>query len=423
MTPAAVSVKDESGAFTREFLAAAHTVYTATDGPGQVADAAAQIAERHPVSQAEAEDAVRQGRGGLGRQVAITWADTIAPENVEWLWENRVPIGMISGLYGVEGMGKSMETIRIAAAVTRGDLAGIREGDPQRVLFATTEDSWAHVIAPRLLAAKADMSMVGQIRVQDKGSDEGLELPRDAGLLGAQVAEHGVGLVILDPVVSHLEGRADSHNAKDVRKALEPLARAAEANGFAVLGIMHFNKERGADSRQRGQGSSAFREVFRSTLVFGPDPDRPEDASARIVALDKNNLVPPQPSYRMRIEGVTLDQTDSKGRPIQTARIAVGEPCAYTAAELLEAASGSRSVGVSEAAEAARLFLVARLDDGDGAAPVQATKKAAEAEGISATALDKARKGIGLKSRRIKGTPDEWEWYEPAAAGERLSVG
>jgi AAA domain len=371
-----------------------------------------------------AEAIVVEARASQGRRVAITWASEIPMANVVWIWENRIPLGMLSGLYGVEGMGKSMETIRIAAAVTRGDLPGALEGNPRRVLIATTEDTWRHTIKPRLVAAGADVSMVGHFRVADGDRDGGFELPRDAEILAEAAAEHEVGLVILDPVLSHLEGRADSHNTKDVRKALEPLQRAAETAEFGVLGIMHFNKEKGSDTRQRSQASSAFREVFRSTLVFGPDPDRPEDASARVVALDKNNLVPPQPSYRMRIEGVTLDDTDPKtGEPIKTARIVLGEPCAYTAEELLDAASGRRDAGISDAAETARLFLVRQLDDGKGAANISGTKAAAEAEGISVTALDKARKNLGLKSRRIAGAEaTEWEWYDPVAAGEKLGI-
>jgi hypothetical protein len=422
----AVKIKTPSGEFTRRFLGAANTVYAATpDAPDRVANAAAKLAEAHAeLTQAEAVRAVELARGGVGRRVAITWASEISMANVVWIWENRIPLGMLSGLYGVEGMGKSMETIRIAAAVTRGDLPGALEGKPRRVLIATTEDTWRHTIKPRLVAAGADVSMVGHFRVADGDRDAGFELPRDAEILAEAAAEYEVGLVILDPVLSHLEGRADSHNTKDVRKALEPLQRAAETAEFGVLGIMHFNKEKGSDTRQRSQASSAFREVFRSTLVFGPDPDRPEDASARVVALDKNNLVPPQPSYRMRIEGVTLDDADPKtGEPIKTARIVLGDPCSYTAEELLDAASGRRDAGISDAAETARLFVVRQLDEGKGVAPVKATKAAAAAEGISTTALDKARKGLGLKARRIEGTQGEWEWYDAATAGERLAIG
>jgi RecA-family ATPase len=342
--------------------------------------------------------------------------------NVRWLWENRIPLGMLSGLYGVEGMGKSLETVRIAAAVTRGDLPGALEGEPRRVLIATTEDGWRETIAPRLKAAGADMSMVGHWRITENGSDEAPELPRDADILAEDARGNNVGLVILDPVVSHLDGRADSHKAKDVRKALEPLHRVAEIEGFAVLGIMHLNKEKGSDSRQRGQGSTAFREVFRSTLVFGPDPDAPQDKSARVVALDKNNLVPPQPAYRMQIESVTLEDADpDTGEPIRTARILLGEEASYTAEDVLEAAATGKARGLSEKADRARLFLRERLAAGGGVTPTKETEAAAEAEGISATALRKAREDLKLKSRRVPGAEGTvWELYDPAEAGERL---
>ena len=356
----------------------------------------------------------------LDRRVVVTWASEYEMRNVEWLWENRIPLGMISGLYGVEGMGKSMETVRIAAGVTRGGLPGALEGQPRRVLIATTEDGWRETVAPRLKAADADMNMVGHLRVTEDGDDDGLEIPRDAGLLANAARADDVALVILDPVVSHLDGKADSHKTKDVRKALEPLHRAAETSGFGVLGIMHFNKEKGTDPRQRGQMSSAFREVFRSTLVFGPDPDRPDDKSARVVALDKNNLVPPQPSHRMRIEGVTLEETDPKtDKPIHTARIVKGEQCSYTAEELLEAAAGVKPRALSEQGGEARAFFMAALQDGGGVCDVGVTKAAAAEAGISETALDKAKRSLRLGSRRAA-EGNGWEWYDREAAGEML---
>jgi AAA domain len=367
-----------------------------------------------------AEQIITEAAASLGRRIVVTWANEYELRNVRWLWDKRVPLGMLSGLYGVEGMGKSMETARIAAGVTRGKLPGDLEGQPRRVLIATTEDGWQETVAPRLKAAGADMEMVGHVRIGDGDGDEGLELPRDAELLGEFAQTSDVALVVLDPVVSHLDGRAESHKTKDVRKALEPLHRAAETAGFAVLGIMHFNKEKGTDTRQRSQMSSAFREVFRSTLVFGPDPDAREDKSRRVVALDKNNLVTPQPSYRMKIESVTLEDADPEsGDPIQTARIVIGEACSYTAEELLEAAAGAKPKALSDEADQARRFLLERVEAGDGATPVKATQTAADAAGISSTALDKARTTLKLGSRRVSGGT-AYEWYSKAAAGEEL---
>lgn len=383
--------------------------------------AEAKVKATYPDLAAEAVEGIMvEAVESMGRRIVVTWANEYELRNVRWLWDKRVPLGMLSGLYGVEGMGKSMETARIAAGVTRGKLPGDLEGQPRRVLIATTEDGWQETVAPRLKAAGADMEMVGHVRVGDGDGDEGLELPRDAELLGQFAQTSDVALVVLDPVVSHLDGRAESHKTKDVRKALEPLHRAAETAGFAVLGIMHFNKEKGSDTRQRSQMSSAFREVFRSTLVFGPDPDAREDKSRRVVALDKNNLVTPQPSYRMKIESFTLEDADPEsGEPIQTARIIMGDACSYTAEELLEAAAGAKPKALSDEADTARRFLLERIEAGGGATPVKETKTAADAAGISSTALDKARATLKLGSRRVSGGT-AYEWYDKAAAGEEL---
>ncbi len=383
----------------------------------------AKVKATYPDLAAEAVEGIMvEAVESMGRRIVVTWANEYELRNVRWLWDKRVPLGMLSGLYGVEGMGKSMETARIAAGVTRGELPGDLEGQPRRVLIATTEDGWQETVAPRLKAAGADMEMVGHVRIGDGNGDEGLELPRDAELLGEYAQTSDVALVVLDPVVSHLDNAAESHKTKDVRKALEPLHRAAETAGFAVLGIMHFNKEKGSDTRQRSQMSSAFREVFRSTLVFGPDPDAREDKSRRVVALDKNNLVTPQPSYRMKIESVTLKDADPEsGEPIQTARIVMGEACSYTAEELLEAAAGAKPKALSDEADTARRFLLERIEAGGGATPVKATQTAAKAHTpeIKPKALDKARTTLKLGTRRVDGGT-AYEWYDRAAAGEEL---
>lgn len=406
-------------------LATAREAYKGTPGDDLTKRLAveAKVKADYPDLAAEAVEGimVEASESMSGRRGKITWANEYELRNVRWLWQNRIPLGMLSGLYGVEGMGKSMETARIAAAVTRGDMPGALEGIPRRVLIATTEDGWRETIAPRLKAAGADMAMVGHYRITEDGSDESPELPRDAGVLAEDVRGHEVSLVILDPVVSHLDGRAESHKTKDVRKALEPLHRVAEQEGFAVLGIMHFNKEKSTDTRQRSQMSSAFREVFRSTLVFGPDPDALEDKTRRVVALDKNNLVAPQPSHRMTIESVTLEDADPEsGEPIRTAKITLGAECSYTAEELLEAASGSKPRGVSDAADAARKFLRERIEAGGGATPVKETKTAAAVEGITVTALDKARDALKIGTRRRSDGVSGYEWYDRAAAGEEL---
>ena len=44
----------------------------------------------------------------------------VAPEQVEWLWRERIAIGKLTLLVGDPGQGKSFLTLDIAARVSRG---------------------------------------------------------------------------------------------------------------------------------------------------------------------------------------------------------------------------------------------------------------------------------------------------------------
>src|SRR5947209_7077586 len=47
-------------------------------------------------------------------------ADAIAPAAVEWLWPDRIPQGMLTLFSGDPKLGKSLATLSLIAAVTRG---------------------------------------------------------------------------------------------------------------------------------------------------------------------------------------------------------------------------------------------------------------------------------------------------------------
>jgi hypothetical protein len=59
------------------------------------------------------------------------------------------------------GLGKSQWTLALAGRVTRGEL-----GDPAPVLIATSEDSIAATVKPRLEAVQADPNLYAFIKVQ-----------------------------------------------------------------------------------------------------------------------------------------------------------------------------------------------------------------------------------------------------------------
>lgn len=217
----------------------------------------------------------------------ITWADTITIRPVQWLWRGRIPVGELVLLGGREGTGKSSYCAHVAAQLTRGILDGDAYGKPRRVLYVGTEDSWEHTIAPRLIAAGADLSFVGRFDVEVDGETEIAVLPDDLEEFRAAICENDVAAVILDPLMDLLSMSLDSHKERDVREALRPLVAIAHDTGAVFLSIVHFSKGQG-DVASLITGSGAFKNVARAVFAFATDTTTSD--GERVMQQVKNSL-------------------------------------------------------------------------------------------------------------------------------------
>jgi hypothetical protein len=224
----------------------------------------------------------------LARRVLVTRASDIAPAPVTWVWQDRIPAGMVALVAGREGTGKSTMVLDRAARLTRGDLEGVHRSVPRSVIVVAAEDSWSHTIVPRLLVAGADLERVlrVQIDIRDLGVCE-LSLPDDVGTLAETIRAHDVAMVVLDPMISRLSRRLDTHRDAEVRLALEPLARLADETAAAVVGLIHVNKTSTRDPLTAVMGSRGFVALARAVLFVVADP---EDRKRRILSQVKNNV-------------------------------------------------------------------------------------------------------------------------------------
>jgi hypothetical protein len=162
------------------------------------------------------------------RSVSLTPASSIRIKPVHWLWADRIALGTLALLGGREGIGKSTVAYQLAADITRGRLPGCYAQRPRSVIVAATEDSWEHTIVPRLMAARADLDRVYRVDVVTyAGLETGLSLPRDMLGLEDAVREVDAALILLDPLMSRLDAKLDTHKDAEVRLALEPLVRTA----------------------------------------------------------------------------------------------------------------------------------------------------------------------------------------------------
>jgi hypothetical protein len=82
-----------------------------------------------------------------------------------------------------------------------------------------------------------------------------ISMPQDLHDLEQRAVEVGAVLLVLDPLMSRLSDRLDTHRDAEVRLALEPLAALANRAHLAVLGIIHHNKSGSTDPLQVIMGS------------------------------------------------------------------------------------------------------------------------------------------------------------------------
>lgn len=371
------------------------------DFPGNPAAAAKRAEARTPK---QAGVAVAETH----RKVKLTRASSIKVRPVRWLWSLRIALGTLALVGGREGIGKSTLCYQLAADVTRGRLPGQFHGIPKSVIVAATEDSWEHTIVPRLMAADADLDRVLRIDVvTSDGIDTSLSFPRDNAQLESSVLKEDVALILLDPLMSRLDGKLDTHKDAEVRLALEPLVAIAQRTGAAVVGLIHVNKGTSTDPLTLLMASRAFSAVARAVLFVMRDPD---DEELRVMGQPKNNLGRTDlASLTFRIESAHVADTDEG--PVWTGRINwIGETD-RSITDLL--ASSAETAEARSATSEAGAWLLDYLQSQGGTDDSASIKKEGAKAGHSQDALKRARPKVKVDIT-AEGFPRRTFWSLPA---------
>lgn len=365
-----------------------------------------QETTQQPQHQNTLNDPQQAPENSYGRRLEITPASLIKPVKVNWLWDEKYPLGALSLLSGRQGLGKSTLAMWIAAQITLGTLPGDLFGAPKNVIIAATEDTWEHTITPRLMAAGANLEKVFKVEAHETtdGVDwlEGINIERDIHRLKDLIKANDVALVILDPLTSRL-GDRDTHKDSETRKALEPIARLAEETGAAVIGLMHFNK--GATDPTLGvMGSTAFTAVARAVGVVASDP---EDDTGRkqLFAISKSNLGRiSDKTLAFMVANKTIFNGDEMELNIGAIEWAGESNTSLRTAMTSTPTDGADATLIEEACEWLEGFLTLYPNSGK-----REVYNAAKKEAITERTLERAAKKIGVEYRR-EGFPAKTFW-------------
>ena len=328
------------------------------------------------------------------RRLVLTPASEIEPEPVVWAWEDnnagRIPAGSFGLFAGREGTGKSSFLIWKAAQITKGELPGAFKGEPRPVIYVAVEDSWKYTIVPRLMAAGADLTIVYRAEVHTvEGDTVTLSLPYDNSLLEEAVSAYSVALVAIDPLMSAISDTLDTHVNRQVRRALDPLARLADRTGCIIGGIAHFNKSSGTDASSLITASGAFKDVARFIFAFAKDG---EDGT-QVITQTKNSLGRSDlPSLAYRIIEATVPTVKGEAK---VGRFVLDGETDRTVQDIL----GAQESQERDAKTRAKDYLKKALADGPRPT-TDVEEEAREVHSISKRTLERARTDLRIPAAK-----------------------
>lgn len=337
---------------------------------------------------------------GISRVVTRRMAD-IPAATLNWLWPSRIPLGKLTILSGDPGLGKSLVTLNIAAAVSRGGPWPCREGFAPLgdVLLVTAEDDAADTIRPRLEATGADVRRLHIVDGVEYTDTDGNSRQRPWNFTDTDALERTLAslpdckLVIVDPLSAYLAG-TDSHKNADVRALLAPLADMASRQSVALLCVSHLNKSNGP-AVYRTTGSLAFIAAARAASVVAKDQD---DPTRRLLLPIKSNLSADSRGLAYRV-GVMDGQPMVQWEP---------ESITVTADQAL-AAMHDDATDRSERQEATD-WLRALLESGPRSA--KEVRAAAGAAGLAWATVRRAKDLMGIRPAKTR-FDGGWEWALP----------
>lgn len=271
----------------------------------------------------------KRATSAAGRTLELVDLNDVEEEPIYWAIQDVFPLGTLAILSGTADVGKST---LLATWVTR-IMKGIAEGDldgPTTVLTAVGEDDLGRVLKPRMRAAGADLS-TGRfkvITVKSNGLDTSLQIQEDLEAIRQAVLDTGARVVILDPVISYVDG--DPNKPKDVRLAMDPVRDLATELNIAIICVLHFKKGAGT-AAEKLSGAHAWRDISRSHIFVVKD----EDTGVRYATVEKGNYTGKRVSFSFETEEVVYPNPTGQGKPITTARVINLERSTVTAHDVL----------------------------------------------------------------------------------------
>ena len=330
-----------------------------------------------------------------------TFAD-IEPEELQWLWPDKLPLGANTLFAGDPSLGKTLILIDCAARGSRGDdfLDGVVNdtGVFETILFSD-EDDPVTVIAPRLIGMGADRSKIHVLEMvsEQNGQERSFRLDKDLLKLREKLDEcPNVRLVIFDPL-SNYYGSKSGNNEQEVRSVLMPLSKLAQEYNVSIVTVMHNSKTQGRSAMHKTIGAVGNAGVARMGWTFLRDPQNPDE---KLMLQMKENLGK-FPGIKYRSKSVKVD---IKGKENSVAGIQYLGVSEAQADNIVMQSEDFKEKSVQPAIN----LIKAHLTPGNFILAAVLIEQAG-AQGISLGQLESARMKLGITKIKA-GSGIRWDW-------------
>lgn len=385
--------------------------------------------EEEPASEPESDDDDPKDMMQDVRGLQYTRASEVEMKDYEWLWENRFALGHLHALFGLPGQGKGMLMCAMAAILSRGSEWPDHSGKAPKMQCAilSAEDNANESLAPRLLAADADLDSVFIVQAtikemkkvpgsKAKSTSRVFNISDDLKKLTGLVKKHPeLKVLFIDPIGAFIGNgkQTDSYKSAEVRAILTPITEWASRRGICVIYISHANKNGTGRALNRMTDSQAFGAAPRFVWIVGPDPVNPESGN-KIFAAAKVNIAKEVSALEFRIEDAAITLA---GSPATRGRVHwLGESNATADQVVSPPTQNSRASAI----EAAETFLSDLIEK---SGPVKQADIKEKADGIhSWRTIRRAKRNLAIISRKEPGVLNgDWLWDFAMPDGEPAS--
>lgn len=317
-------------------------------------------------------------------------ASSLEMRSVEFLWKPYIQESAFHLLVGRKGAGKGSILAWLSANVTgEADF-----GDPRSVLWISTEDSFEIDVKPRFLSQGGDDDLL--LCVQQR-----VRLPQDIDVLHSACDDNGVGLLVIDPIVSTIGG-GNSNDEGAVIDAIGGLNQLADDLNLAVVGVRHIGKNIERGMLESVLGSAAWVNTPRAVLGIA------QDEAEKVVTMEilASNRVRSRDAFDFK-----LNEKRVKGLSEPVPHVVPDGASSRSMAEILSGRKASRLPEVKD-------WLYGKLEGGAELNKADLVDECVGLFGVGRASIDKAatelkEEGIlrfvpgerGLDGRKLPGAP------------------